>query len=157
TLADEKVEGTVLGVEEKDRPVGKADDQKVIRVSFVNLITAAGIRSIALDDVRRLEIQDEALQKELDQALTALAQSRDQNKKPVIVNFDGTGERSVTVAYLVETPVWKTSYRLILPDVTSRDNANLQGWAIVENQTDNDWNNVTLDLVGGRPISFIED
>ena len=35
--------------------------------------------------------------------------------------------------------------------------AKLQGWAIVENQTDNDWNDVQLSLVSGRPISFIQD
>ena len=34
---------------------------------------------------------------------------------------------------------------------------NLQGWAIVENQTDNDWNDVQLSLVSGRPISYIQD
>ncbi|HEY4328764.1 MAG TPA: hypothetical protein VGN88_03440 [Phycisphaerae bacterium] len=160
-LADEKVEGVVLGVEEKDRPVGppnKPEEQKVVKVSYVNLITTTGIRSVQLDEVKKLEIEDEALQKELDQALTALAQARDKDKKPVIVNFDGEGERQVTVAYLVETPIWKTSYRLILPDPASQEKtATMLGWAIVENQTDNDWNNVTLDLVGGRPISFIED
>lgn len=158
TMGDEKIEGTILGVEEKDRPLGdKPDDSKVVKVSYVNLITSTGIRSIQLDDVKRVELLDEALQKELDQALTALAQARDKDKKPVIVNFEGTGVRSVGIAYLIETPVWKTSYRLILPDATSQDNAALLGWAIVENQTDNDWNNVTLDLVGGRPISFIQD
>jgi hypothetical protein len=158
-LGDEKVEGTILGVEEKDRPLGvsKESDGKVVKVSYVNVITSGGIRSLQLDDVKRLELLDDALQRELDQALAALAQARDQNKKPVIVNFEGTGERQVGIAYLVETPVWKTSYRLILPDVSSRDTATMLGWAIVENQTDNDWNDVTLDLVGGRPISFIQD
>jgi hypothetical protein len=37
------------------------------------------------------------------------------------------------------------------------DGGKLQGWAIVENQTDSDWENVQLSLVSGRPISFIED
>jgi len=63
------------------------------------------------------------------------------------------------------TPVWKTSYRLILdnaaatvaPATQPAGGASLQGWAIVENQTDNDWNNVQLSLVSGRPISFVED
>jgi hypothetical protein len=144
-------------VEEKDRPVGKPDENKIVKTSYVNLITGAGIRSIQLEEVKKLEILDEALQKELDQALAALAQARDKDKKPVIVNFDGAGDREVGIGYLVETPVWKTSYRLILPDATSQDSATLLGWAIVENQTDNDWNDVTLDLVGGRPISFIQD
>ena len=85
--------------------------------------------------------------------MTASSQARDQDKKPVTVNFTGEGERHVKIGYIVETPVWKTSYRLILSD----KQAQLQGWAIVENQTDNDWNEVELSLVSGRPISFIQD
>ncbi len=65
----------------------------------------------------------------------------------------GQGQRRVRIGYVVETPVWKTSYRLILDEKASK----LQGWAIVENQTDSDWNNVQLSLVSGRPISFIMD
>jgi hypothetical protein len=156
-LADETVSGTILGVESKERPAGSKDDQKVVKTWHLNIIGGGGIRSVALDDVRSLTLEDAALQSELDRALAALAQARDKDKKPVIVNFDGTGERRVALGYVVETPVWKTSYRLILPEESSKDGANLMGWAIVENQTDNDWNNVTLDLVGGRPISFIED
>jgi hypothetical protein len=156
-MLDESLSGTILGVEAKDRPLGSKDDQKVVKVWYINLIAAGGIRSLPLEEVRKINLEDAALQSELDQALAALAQARDKDKKPVIVNFDGTGDRRVALGYVVETPVWKTSYRLILPEENSRDSANLMGWAIVENQTDNDWNNITLDLVGGRPISFIED
>jgi hypothetical protein len=156
-LLDETLAGTILGVEAKDRPVGSKDDQKVVKTWYLNIISGGGIRTVQLDDVRKLTLEDAALQSELDQALAALAQARDKDKKPVIVNFDGTGDRRVALGYVVETPVWKTSYRLILPEENSRDSANLMAWAIVENQTDNDWNNITLDLVGGRPISFIED
>ena len=81
---------------------------------------------------------------------------RDQDKKPVTINFTGDGERHVRIGYVVETPVWKTSYRLILP-AGAQDKPKIQGWAIVENQTDNDWNGVQLSLVSGRPISFIQD
>ena len=58
------------------------------------------------------------------------------------------------VGYIQETPVWKTSYRLVLE---RRQAALLQGWAIVENPTEEDWNDVRLTLVSGRPISFIMD
>ncbi len=82
------------------------------------------------------------------------------------IGFTGNGERHVRLGYVVETPIWKTSYRLILSDSTNKAAATtrpaladgeLQGWAIVENQTDNDWNNVQLSLVSGRPISFVEN
>src|SRR5205085_5150876 len=33
----------------------------------------------------------------------------------------------------------------------------MQGWAIVENTTDQDWNGVRLSLVSGRPVSFQMD
>jgi len=81
-------------------------------------------------------------------------QARDQDKKPVTINFSGTGDRHVRIGYVVETPIWKTSYRLLLGEKSS---AYLQGWAMVENQTEADWNNVSLSLVSGRPVSFTMD
>ena len=127
-----------------------------VEVSVLNLLAGATIRSIPLEDVRSLELEDPQLQEELSKALSALAQARDQDKKPVQINFTGQGERRVRIGYVVETPVWKTIYRLILSDDEKTKPA-IQGWAIVENQTDNDWNNVQLSLVCGRPISFVQD
>jgi len=142
----EKISGIVLGVETKQRILG--DSKTPVPVAVLNLLAGATIRSIALDDVQSLQLDDPKLQDELNRALVALAQSRDQDKKPVTINFRGQGERRVRLGYVVETPIWKTSYRLLLGE----DKPQLQGWAIVENQTDNDWNNVQLSLVSGRPI-----
>ena len=141
-----------------------------------------GIEPVELTQISGVKIQDPELQKELAAALAALAQARDKDKKPVEIHFAGQGDRRVRIGYVVETPVWKTSYRLILPGAvknpastrnrgersrtTSRRRSRprrrlsrdaLQGWAIVENQTDSDWKDVQLWLVSGRPISFIED
>lgn len=155
TVAGEKIAGTVLGVEKKT--VLSADKQPVESYK-VNLITGTGanIKSISLDNVSDIALQDAKLQQELGKALSALAQARDQEKKPVQINFTGQGDRHVRVGYVVETPIWKTSYRLVLAS-DPKEKPKLQGWAIVENQTDNDWNNVELSLVSGRPISFIQD
>ena len=88
-----------------------------------------------------------------------MAGARDSDKKTVTVNFHGTGDRRVRMGYVVATPVWKTSYRLTLADAKDeKAKSNLQGWAIVENQTDSDWNDVSLSLVSGRPpLSFRMD
>ena len=51
-------------------------------------------------------------------------------------------------------PVWRTSYRLVLNENKSPF---LQGWALVENTTENDWKNIALTLVSGQPISFKMD
>lgn len=148
-----QLEGTILGVEQKKTIVGK---DNTITVWVLNLIAGGSIRAVSLEDVQNLELQDEQLQAELARALAALAQSRDQDKKPVSIEFNGQGERRVRLAYVVETPIWKTSYRLIMPPSDGAP-AKLQGWAIVENQTDSDWQNVQLSLVSGRPISFVQN
>ncbi|MDW8243642.1 MAG: DUF4139 domain-containing protein, partial [Thermogemmata sp.] len=80
----------------------------------------------------------------------------DTQKKAVSLYFSGQGKRRVQVGYVMEAPIWKTSYRLIL-DKDDKEQPYLQGWALVENPTDDDWEGVRLVLVSGRPISFKMD
>ena len=50
--------------------------------------------------------------------------------------------------------MWKASYRLTLPGDPSAPKAALQGWATVENLSGQDWKDVELTLVSGRPVAF---
>lgn len=152
-LPTEQVDGTILGVEKRLMPAG---NNKPYESAVLNLVSDGAIRSIGLSDIRNIRLDDPELQDELTKALAALAGARDQDKKPVTIHFSGQGKRDVLMGYVVQTPVWKTSYRLVLGGA-NESQGKLQGWAIVENQTDNDWNDVQLSLVSGRPISFIED
>jgi hypothetical protein len=147
------ITGTLVGVEKKKRPVGREDGQ-VVEVEFLNLLTDEGLRTIPLEQVQRFRLLDDRLAAELRQALEVLAAGHDTRKKAVELRFDGQWRRRIRVAYVVQTPVWKTSYRLVLDDEKA---PYLQGWAIVENTTDDDWNEVRLALVSGRPISFVMD
>jgi hypothetical protein len=106
--------------------------------------------------VQHLRFEDPALQAEMRKALDAVARARNQDENAVRLRFRGQGTRPVRAGYVVEAPVWKTSYRLLLPD-TNEGQGQMQGWAIVENQTDADWEGVDLTLVSGRPISFVQD
>jgi hypothetical protein len=146
-------EGVVLGVEKRRRQVNK---DQFVDEALLNLRSGATFRSVPLDQVQSLDVDDAKLNREIDEALSELAKSRDQEKKPVEIRFNGQGDRRVRIGYVVETPVWKTSYRLVL-DGAAKDGGKIQGWAIVENQTDSDWNNVELSLISGRPVSFIQD
>jgi hypothetical protein len=151
--AGEEITGVILGLEKVEKPVAEGQP---VRVWMLNLISGGLIRAVELGGLRRIELVDEQLQAELNGALTALTQARDQDKKPVHIEFRGQGERSVRMGYVIETPIWKTTYRLVMPEDDS-DTGYLQGWAIVENQTESDWSDVTLSLVSGRPISFVQD
>src|SRR5690606_39072844 len=90
-LNGQKFSGTVLGVEQKERPMG--EDGEPVEVPVMNLVSGAQITSVALDEVGTLTLEDDELQAELAQALEALAQARDQDKKPVVIHFAGNGER----------------------------------------------------------------
>ena len=145
------VQGVIMGVETKKERVG---DKDVIEVEYLNLLTDNGLRSIPLPQVQQLRVTNEQLNAELRQALAVLATSHDTQKKTVTLDFSGQGSRRVRVGYIMETPVWKTSYRLVLSDTEAPF---LQGWALVENTTDEDWQDVRLSLISGRPISFTMD
>ena len=151
-MAGDRIAGTILGVEERQKAASSPGAEPVA-VPVLDLLNGATIRAIELSSITSLSLDDPQLEEELTKALSALAQARDQDKKPVSIAFNGTGDRRVRIGYVVESPVWKTSYRLVLSDKRSQ----LQGWAIVENQTESDWDDVSLSLVSGRPISFTMD
>ena len=73
------------------------------------------------------------------------------------INFRGAGRAAGAHRVRRRDAGLEDSYRLMLDPKDRRPRRKLQGWAIVENQTDNDWDNVQLTLVSGRPISFIQD
>ena len=150
TVEPGSTSGIILGVEKKRKTTG--NNGTVIETHVLNILSGGQIRSLELSELRSVQLDDPKLQEEL---TAALAQARDQDKKPVTIHFTGQGDHRVRIGYVIETPVWKTSYRLILPIGDAKPH--LQGWAIIDNQTDNDWNDVQLSLVSGRPISFIQD
>jgi hypothetical protein len=147
--AESTVEGVVFGSEEQEKSVG----DNILKFQVLNVLTDAGLVAVPLWQVRTLTLLDPAIDSDLRKALQAIDQARDTDKRPVTITFRGDGNRNVAIGYLLETPVWKTSYRL----VSDKEGLFLQGWAIVENTSDDDWENVTLSLVSGRPVSFIQD
>jgi hypothetical protein len=150
-----RISGTVISVE--TRPVlsgGKGGDAAPVPGDFLNLNTQAGVTSLALADVQGIRYSRKEVQDDLAQALQVLSSSHGIEKKKVVLHFNGTGTRRVRIGYILESPVWKTSYRLVLGDTGQHL---LQGWALVENTSDTDWKSVALSLVSGRPITFVMD
>ncbi|MDA1049003.1 MAG: hypothetical protein O3C40_00785 [Planctomycetota bacterium] len=146
-----QIRGKVIGVSTGSIAVGEGP---AIETDFVLLLTSLGLQRIRVGEIERLQLTDDQLNTELQEALQLLAASRDADQKAVSLSFKGAGKRRVAVGYVREFPVWKTTYRLVLEDDKP---ALLQGWAIVENMTDNDWDGVQLSLVSGRPISYRMD
>jgi hypothetical protein len=144
--------GKIIGVEQQAVP----SKEGTVPVSVLNLWCAEGVRAVKLTDVQRLRFANPVLENEVRRALEILALSHDSQKKAVSLHLAGEGKRKVEVGYVVENPIWKTSYRLVLGKDEGKK-PYLQGWAVVENPTDEDWHEVTMALVSGRPISFKMD
>src|SRR5262245_32156670 len=145
--------GAVVGVEHQKQVVGGKDTAEVEQL---NLWCSDGMRSVKLSDVQRVRFLNPVMESEVRKALETLSLSHDTQKKAVSISFQGEGKRQVRVGYVVENPIWKTSYRLVLPQ-KKQEAPYLQGWAVVENPSDEDWKDVRMALVSGRPISFKMD
>ena len=148
------IEGRVVSVSEKQVKIG----EDVLTVEVVTLATKDGVATVRLDDVTSFRLVDAALDAKLRASLERLATNMtaklDDGARDVSLRFRGKGARDVRAGYILETPVWKTSYRLILD---AKDKPFLQGWAIVENTSDEDWKDVSVTLVAGQPVSFVQD
>ena len=140
-----RLAGTIVGMETR---AGR-DEKHPIDV--LNLMTADGLQSVSLDQFLGVRFLNPALESDFQRALKVLAGAHDSSKKTVSLGFNGVGKRGVRVGYVVERPIWKTSYRL---RIEPKGKASLQGWALVDNTSDDDWNDVRMVLASGRPISF---
>ncbi len=129
----------------------------------INLFSHGHIRSIALANVAAIHLDNPRLQRSFDRALNALARQPNPHKREITLWFHGTSSRLVRFAYLLETPLWRITYRLVIPSGKVLPKAKmlsqpvLQAFAIVSNQTDMNWRHLRLHLLGGKPISFIDD
>jgi Carboxypeptidase regulatory-like domain len=144
--------GKLLSVERKTR----TGSNWTVGTDEISLITDTGeVRSIDLNPTTSVRIAEHDLRTEVGKYLGLIASARDQDVRRMTLSTTGTGERNLFVSYISEVPIWKTTYRIVLPTKTEKRPL-LQGWAIVDNTVGEDWNDVELSLVAGAPHSFIQ-
>ena len=148
--APNPISGRILGVETRSSTnlsgILPGEEQ------FLSLYANGSIRLIAIKDIASFTFKDPALNADLKRALDLIAANRTTRNRSLQVHLPGSGSRSIALSYVIGVPVWKVSYRLDL----GQKNPLFQGWAIIDNNSDTDWNNVELSLVSGRPVSFIQ-
>ena len=150
------VRGKLIALETKTVHLRQGNAVKQETVDYAVMLTGNGIQRFPVDAMLSVVPTDPALLKEMTQALTILAEQRDQTAKPIDINLSAKTPADVRIAYVIEAPVWKASFRLELGEKPG-DKAHLQGWALVENPTRTEWKDVTLSLISGRPESFVQD
>ncbi|HCF58383.1 MAG TPA: hypothetical protein DFS52_10370, partial [Myxococcales bacterium] len=149
----QRLQGAVVGIEEVRRQHGETIVTEPHLVVFAD---EGRLVRVPLLEVDQLEFLDETVRRDLRTLLDVLFSGLRKDRKRLSIQAVGEGTRRVSLGYVVEAPVWKTSYRIVLPE-TKDDKPLLQGWALVDNTTEDDWKGVSLSLVAGLPISFVHD
>ena len=147
-LGTKKVEGTIIGIETVSRKDG---DAVLTSNRLALLVNGEALQSYDMLDISSTVFLDENLRKDLQHLLNTLISAKKKDRKKLTIFAKGKGRREILASYVVETPVWKTSYRVLL----GKDKPLIQGWALVDNTQDEDWESVALTLVAGLPVSFI--
>ena len=146
--------GRILSAERMREEAREAGDTGTPRTR-VTLLAADGLRQFVLEEADAVTVADPALRDGIDQALDSLRQDSRADARHLTIRSDGTGARIVRVGYVAAVPLWKASYRLVLPARNEESaKARLQGWAVLENATGADWNGVQLSLQYGNPVTF---
>jgi hypothetical protein len=148
------IEGRLIRVTPEVRQL--PDQGGTVTRHRVSLMTAEGIQHLILEDARSLSFVDAELEAQVGRALAAIAAHRVRDRRTLRVILQGSGARSVRVAYVVAAPLWKASYRLTIADGEGQeeDSGLLQGWAVIENMSGQPWRDVELTLLSGNPVTF---
>ena len=146
-LGEELVTGTIVGAR-----LQAATDENPERELLILLGDDGALRTLDVSAASALRFPDARLQLHLKDYLALVAGARSTERRSLYIDSVDTARRRITVSYMIPAPVWKSSYRLIF---AREGEPLLEGWAIVDNTTGEDWMKVRLALVSGRPISFV--
>ncbi|MGE0747048.1 MAG: hypothetical protein AB7K86_17455 [Rhodospirillales bacterium] len=132
------------------------DQGGVVTRHRVGVLTAQGLQEFVLEDEPAVEFVEPALRAQVDTALAAVAANQAQGRRTLRVAAAGQGQRTIRLAYVVAAPVWKVSYRLSFRGEAA-SGARLQGYAILENMSGQDWKGVELTLTSGYPVMYRQE
>ncbi len=142
----ETVAGAVIGAR-----VAQGGEKQPEREQIILLSDTGEIRTLDLGAAQSVKLADPKLQLKLKDLLAVLAGERDAERRSVYIDSTDAGARRLSAGYMIPAAVWKSSYRLLMSD----KEPTLEGWAVIDNTTGDDWTKVQLSVVSGRPISFI--
>lgn len=147
------LEGLIMAVEAFTQ---RSDKGSEIQRHRASLLTVFGLKSFVIEDAKNIQFQDAALREQIASALMAMHDNRAKDGRTVEIITRGSVARTVRVGFVTSVPIWKTAYRLTVPaaDAPASSKSNLQGWAVIENMSGQDWRGVELTLTTGKPVAF---
>lgn len=126
------------------------------QIHVLVLSDAGELLRVDATQLRAVQPLDETVAQNLNAAMSAHLSTRSNQRQLLEVTGGNPGKaEDIALAYLAEAPVWRASYRLRVGAAASDGTSQLQAWALLHNDTDEDWNGVEVELVLGKPNSFM--
>lgn len=148
-IATREITGKIIGARIKKVKIG----DEVAEISSLSILSEGQIQTIKTDEIISYSFTDPKITDDMNRALDLILNSKNSNIKNININLSGDKKRDIEFSYVIAAPVWKATYRFDL----AGEKPYLQGWAIVDNVGEMDWDNVELSLVTGKPVSFIQE
>jgi hypothetical protein len=154
-----ELEGRLLGTE-----VAQDDPARRALVSLWNESRGA-VAVLPLGTIREVLVRDDRAAQDVRYFLDT---SRSEDTRRTVAVRLSPGEHDLAVSYLVPSPTWRVSYRLVAesdaaagggagPGARPTGTLLLQGWGLFDNRLEEDLQDVQVVLVAGQPISFVYD
>ncbi len=146
------LKGRILMVElmESSDDEGESVDHRITLLDGDDMIV------VMVSEIASITFEDNELSLQLHRALDASAGEGMFQQVEVDVRLSGEETHQIQLSYVVAAPIWKPTYRVVL-DEDGQSQALLQGWAVVDNTSGEDWDEVTMSLTSGAPIAFRYD
>lgn len=142
---------TLLGL---DSDTSVVDGQEVRR-DYVALMSEGAVKRKPLNEIEDVHFDDEGVRTEIDKALKNNFQriKPDSTLLDLSLTASGDSDQEAVVQYTIPVAAWKMRYAFRQDGETFT----LEGAAVIDNNTDEDWDNFRVSVVTGNPISFNTD
>ena len=157
-----RLSGRILMVEVVEGAIAEPDPRRrdsepsLMTDHKITLLDDDSMRVVLLSKVKGITLEDGDLAMQFHRSLDATAGEGMFQQVEVAVRLTGASSHDVVVSYVSPAPMWKPTYRVVLPE-KGKGKALLQGWAVVDNTSGEDWRDVRLSLTSGAPIAFRYD
>jgi hypothetical protein len=143
----ERISGTILSAQSFP-----ATDQSPAREVVTLIEDTSSINSYEIASLGQLRFVSPKLQQQVAEYLRIVAEARNQERRSISIDLTRSGNTNLSARYMTPMPVWKSSYRMIFG---KEGKPTLEGWAVVDNTSGEDWNGISLSLISGKPVSFL--
>lgn len=141
---------TLLGLDTDTVVVDGAEVQK----DYIALMSGGSVKRKPLAEIEDVLFEDEGVRTEIDKALKNNFQLIKPDSTLLDLSLEAVGETTeAVVQYTIPVAAWKMRYAIR----QEGENFTLEGAAIIDNNTDEDWDNFRVSVVTGNPISFNTD